>query len=150
MAALPHVRELVPHEPPMLLLDAVRSYDGDTIVCAVTIAADGLFVEQLNGQPGVPALIGLEYMAQCVAAYAGLAARQDGRPPRIGFLIGCRELRLDTEAFAIGDSLEVEARRVWGENDLGSFACAVKRAGEVLVSGTLSVYGGPLPEEGRS
>ena len=79
MAALPHVRELVPHEPPMLLLDAVRSYDGDTIVCAVTIAADGLFVEQLNGQPGVPALIGLEYMAQCVAAYAGLAA---SRPTR--------------------------------------------------------------------
>ena len=66
----------------------------------------------------MPAVIGLEYMAQCVAAYAGLTARQGGRPPRIGFLIGCRELRLDVEAFSVGDRLEVEARRVWGENDL--------------------------------
>ena len=148
-STLPDLRDLVPHEPPMLLLDAVQSYDDESVVCTVTIAPDGLFVEQQNGQPRVPAVIGLEYMAQCVAAYAGLTARQGGRPPRIGFLIGCRELRLDAEAFSVGDTLEVEARRVWGENDLGSFACAVKRAGEVLGFGHPQRLRRPAARGGR-
>jgi predicted hotdog family 3-hydroxylacyl-ACP dehydratase len=148
-AALPDVREVVPHEPPMLLLDRVRSYGNDRISCTVRIGPECLFVEERGAERQVPAVIGLEYMAQCVAAYAGLTARREGQAPRRGFLVGCRELCLEVEAFSVGDTLDVEARRVWGDSDLGSFACAVTRDGRTLVSGTLSVYQGALPEEPR-
>jgi predicted hotdog family 3-hydroxylacyl-ACP dehydratase len=148
-APLPDVRDLVPHQPPMLLLDALRSCAEDSVTCTVTIRPDSMFAEGHDGERRVPAVVGLEYMAQSVAVYAGLTARRAGRPPRIGFLIGCRELRLEVEGFSVGDTLDVEVRRLWGESDLGSFACAVRRAGEILVSGTLSVYQGTLPEESR-
>jgi predicted hotdog family 3-hydroxylacyl-ACP dehydratase len=148
-AAPPDLSELVPHEPPMLLLGALRTYDDESVTCTVRITADAMFVETRGEELCVPAVVGLEYMAQCVAAYAGLKARREGRPPRIGFLIGCRELRLEVEAFSVGDTLDVEARRLWGDTDVGSFACTVKRGEEIVVSGTLSVYQGALPDEDR-
>jgi predicted hotdog family 3-hydroxylacyl-ACP dehydratase len=143
---LPDIRDLIPHEPPMLLLDRIVSYIDDTVTCEVQIKAESAFLEENQGaEKQVPAVLGLEYMAQCVAAYAGITAQRQGRAPRIGFLIGCRELRLATEGFSVGDTLTVEARWVWGENELGSFACQVTRAGQKVVWGTLSVYRGPLP-----
>jgi len=112
----------------------------------VVIRADSPFLEPGDGLPAVPAVVGLEYMAQCVAVFAGLSARAAHREPRIGFLIGCRELHLNTDVFSIGDRLVVEARWVWGESHLGSFACQVTRDGETVVRGTLTVYRGMLPE----
>ena len=49
--------------------------------------------------------------------------------------------------FRVGDRLTVEARRTWGENDIGSFACKVRRGDDVLCEGALTVYQGPLPAE---
>ena len=46
----------------------------------------GLFVE--DGQ--VPAWVGIEYMAQAIAAWAGCRARAAGKPPQLGFLLGSR------------------------------------------------------------
>jgi predicted hotdog family 3-hydroxylacyl-ACP dehydratase len=144
---LPAIATLVPHAPPMLLLDRVHSHADDVTVCVVEIKADSLFTVTRGGRREVPAVVGIEYMAQTIAAYAGLSAAKESRAPRIGFLIGCRELRLEVDAFAAGDVLLVEARRVWGENDLGSFVCKIVREGETLATATLTVYQGPLPED---
>lgn len=147
--ALPSLRELVPHEPPMLLLDNLLAHDANTVVCEVRIQADSPFLEEpaTGGAPQVPAVVGLEYMAQCVAVFAGLSARRANRPPTLGFLVGCRELRLATDGFAVGDRLVVEARWIWGESVLGSFACTVRREAETVAQGTFTVYRGNLPEE---
>jgi predicted hotdog family 3-hydroxylacyl-ACP dehydratase len=145
--AMPTVGELVPHRPPMLLVDRVIAHGDNVIVCEVEVKADSLFTIERDGRREVPAVVGIEYMAQTVATFAGLSARKERRAPRIGFLIGCRELRLDTDAFAADDVLRVEARRLFGENDVGSFACTITRGGRTLVTGTLTVYQGPLPEE---
>jgi predicted hotdog family 3-hydroxylacyl-ACP dehydratase len=142
MTEFPPVAALVPHKPPMLLLDRVVSYSGDLVRCEVQIRPDSPFLTAA----GVPAIVGLEYMAQTVAAFAGLSAHAKGEAPRIGFLLGSRDVRIDADAFAVGDRLTVEARRTFGENDLGSFACEVRRGAEVLLRGNLTVYQGPLPE----
>jgi predicted hotdog family 3-hydroxylacyl-ACP dehydratase len=144
--AMPPVGELVPHRPPMLLIDRVIAHGDNLTVCEVEVKPDSLFTVERDGRREVPAIVGIEYMAQTVATFAGLSARKERRAPRIGFLIGCRELRLDTDAFAPGDVLTVEARRLFGENDLGSFACTISREGRTLVTGTLTVYQGPLPD----
>ena len=146
---LPPVVELVPHRPPMLLIDRVCAHGDDVTVSTVAIRAESPFVAAgPDGRLGVPAVVGIEYMAQTVAAYAGLSARKEKRAPRIGFLLGCRELSLDTDAFAVGEVLTIEVRRVFGENDLGSFSCQVTGAdGRTLASGSLTVYQGPLPED---
>lgn len=147
MTSHPNIRALVPHAPPMLLIDRVHAHSDDVTVCVVEVKADSLFTVTRDGRQEVPAVVGIEYMAQTVAAYAGLSASKEGKPPRIGFLIGCRELKLDIDAFSVGDVLLVEARHVWGQSDLGSFACKILRDGAVLASGTLTVYQGSLPED---
>jgi predicted hotdog family 3-hydroxylacyl-ACP dehydratase len=130
----------------MLLLDQVLSYETDRVTCEVRIGPETPFLE--DGL--VPAVVSIEYMAQTVATYAGLTAREQGKfgdIGKIGFLLGCRELTLATDGFAVGDRLVVEARRTWGDADLGRFACTVARGGQVVAEGVLNVYQGPLPEE---
>ena len=144
MTSYPPIVELVPHRPPMLLLDRVLSYDGERVVCETVLGPDSPFAEQ--GE--VPAVVGIEYMAQTIAAGAGLSARDKGdQAGRMGFLLGCRNLSIAVDSFQVGDRLTIEARRTWGENQIGSFACKVQRGSEVLVEGALTVYQGPLPEE---
>jgi predicted hotdog family 3-hydroxylacyl-ACP dehydratase len=142
MTVFPPLVELVPHKPPMVLLDRVLSYSTDFVACEVEIGPASPFVS--DGR--VPAVVAMEYMAQCVAVFAGLAARENGQPPRIGFLLGSRDLQFAVDEFRTGDRLTVEARRTWGESDLGSFACQVKRDAQVLAHGTLTVFQGVLPE----
>jgi len=150
-ASVPALTDLVPHRPPMLLLDRLIAWDDEKVLCEVRIDRTSPFLERAQGPARegsdelVPAVVGIEYMAQTVAVFAGLRARASGGEPRIGFLIGCRELLLSAEGFRVGDVLVVEARHVWGETEVGSFACKVARHDEVLVSGTLTVYQGPLP-----
>ena len=145
MTALPPIAEVVPHRPPMLLLDRVLSYDGQCVVCEVVVEANSPFIEADEGGGEVPAIVGLEYMAQAAAAGAGLSARAEGGAPRMGFLLGCRNLTLAVDGFRVGDRLTVEARRTFGENELASFACQVRRGDDVLVEGALTVYQGSLP-----
>jgi len=147
VTSYPPIVELVPHRPPMLLLDRVLSYDGQCVTCETVLGPDSPFVED----GGVPGVVGIEYMAQAIAAGAGLSARDKGQDggPRVGFLLGCRNLTIAVDSFQVGDRLVVEARRTWGENNIGSFACKVQRGSEVLVEGALTVYQGPLPEDGK-
>ena len=58
----------------MLLLDRVLSYDGECVICETVLGTDSPFVEQGH----VPAVVGIEYMAQTIAAGAGLSAREKG------------------------------------------------------------------------
>jgi len=127
----------------MLLLDRVLAYDGECVTCETVLRPDSPFADQ--GQ--VPAVVGIEYMAQTIAVGAGLRGREKGGGARTGFLLGCRSLKIAVDSFQVGDRLTIEARRSWGENELGSFTCKVQRGDEVLVEGALTVYQGPLPEE---
>jgi len=143
MTAFPPIAEVIPHRPPMLLLDRIVEFTPEkSVTCEVRIRGDAPFVED----GGVPAVVGIEYMAQSVAAFAGLSARADGKGVRIGLLLGCREMTLAIDAFAVGDTLTVNARRTWGETDLGHFSCNVQRGAETLATAILTVYQGPLPE----
>jgi predicted hotdog family 3-hydroxylacyl-ACP dehydratase len=132
----PSLHELVPHRPPMLLLDEVLAFDGATATCAVTVRADSMFAE--NGR--VPSWVALEYCAQCVAAFAGLRAGKEGGRPRLGLLVAARDLTLETDFFAAGDRLLVDARLVFGELRVGRFECEVRRDGAVVAKASLSVY----------
>src|SRR6185369_5593006 len=89
-APFPPLADLVPHRPPMLLLDRVLAYSNEAVSCEVNIRPDSPFVEGAL----VPAVVALEYMAQAVAAFAGLTARIEKKEFRLGLLLGSRDLRL--------------------------------------------------------
>ena len=133
------VADLLAHRPTMVLLEAVVQHSADRTVCVTTIGDNTIF-RDAGGE--VPAWVGLEYMAQCIAAHAGLRARADGKPPPVGFLIGSRRVAFHVAGFVPGQALIVTANHLWGETGLGSFACSVEDGGTgtLLAEGALNVF----------
>lgn len=135
---LPPITELVPHAGAMCLLDRVLSAEGERLSAEVVVPADGLFSQD----EGVGAWVGIEYMAQAVAAWAGWQARQQGEPPRIGLLLGTRRYRCGVARFAAGQRLQVDIERGYqADNGLGQFDCRIHAGGAELASAQLTVFG---------
>lgn len=138
MSERPAITELVPHAGPMCLLDRVLAAEGERLSAEVVVPAQGLFSQD----GGVGAWVGIEYMAQAVAAWAGWQARQLGLPPRIGLLLGTRRYRCSVARFAAGQCLRVDIERGYqADNGLGQFECRIHADGVELASATLTVFG---------
>lgn len=134
------VDDLVPHRGDMSWLDTVVSADADTVVAEATIRPDSYFVRD----GALPIWGGVEFMAQSVAAWAGHRGRLQGRPARIGFLLGTRRFDVHRQAFRVGERLRIEARcELMGDNGLGMFACRILVDGEVAAEANLSVFEPP-------
>ncbi|WP_308600681.1 hypothetical protein [Massilia sp. Dwa41.01b] len=78
---LPDIKTLVPHSGAMSLLDKLLAADAETLDAQVGIRANSMF----SDGAAVGAWVGVEYMAQAVAAHAGHAAKLRGEPVRVGF-----------------------------------------------------------------
>src|SRR5690606_15375134 len=114
--------ELLPHAGDMILLDAVERFDDDSLHARLTVTPGGLF-NQDDGS--LPAWVGIELMAQCVAAYAGCRARQAGTPVAMGFLLGTRSYQCNVERFPAGAELQLSATRsLEDDTGMGVFECA--------------------------
>jgi predicted hotdog family 3-hydroxylacyl-ACP dehydratase len=120
------VAELVPHSGKMSLLTAILDYGDDWLEAEVEITRDSMFADA----HGVPAWIGVEYLAQTIAAYSGLQERLKGGKPKIGFLLGTRKYLCNAERFAIGQKLRLKVTpEVEGANGLNVFNCDLQGQG---------------------
>lgn len=130
------IDELVPHSGSMSLLDEVVAYGDDWLHASVKITSDSMFLEE----KGVPTLVGIEYLAQTVAAYAGVQERKKGGKPKLGFLLGVRRYSCATDYFPIGDTLILKVQlEMQAENGLSAFQCVLV-SDEVEVSARLNVF----------
>lgn len=129
------IGELLPHEAPMILLDEVIEYSGTSLRARVTITESSMFLDQ----DGVPAYIGLEYMAQACGAHAGLMARDAGAPVRIGFLLGTRRYMVLIPRFRLGDQLTVSVEMTYSDSEMGSFACRIDANDKLAAEAQLNV-----------
>ena len=129
--------DLVPHAGRMRLLDAAIDGDDDSLTACVEIRADSLFFDGV----GVGAWVGIEYMAQAVAAWAGWRARLDGGSPKVGFLLGSRRYSTSRSRFLLGEVLLVQAQRQFqADNGLGHFDCTLAIDGVQVASAALTVF----------
>lgn len=136
---MPDVRELVPHSGQMVLLDRVLSADTDALCAEVRIHTGSM----LAGEGGVGAWVGIEYMAQAIAAHAGWLALQRGDAVKVGFLLGSRKYACSVPLFATGSVLHVHVQRVLqGENGLGAFDCRIDVAdgASAVATATVTVF----------
>ncbi|MGB1016236.1 MAG: hypothetical protein ACPG4T_19020, partial [Nannocystaceae bacterium] len=140
--AYPSVTDLVPHRGKMLVIDAVKSWDGGVLVCEATVAGESIFVDE-SGQ--TPAMLALEQMAQTCAAFMGLRARESNEPVCIGYLLGCRSLELLTDVLTVGDSLSITVEQVGALQTMASFDCRVTRGEQAVATGVLNVMYADTP-----
>lgn len=121
----------------MCLLDRVLVAEDERLSAEVVVPTQGLFCRE----GGVGAWVGIEYMAQAVAAWAGWQARQQGKPPSIGLLLGTRRYRCGLPHFAAGQCLRVDIERGYqADNGLGQFECRISAEGVELASAQLTVF----------
>ena len=138
------IEELVPHRGPMCLLDRVVDAGDEYFVAEVTLRDGGLFDD---GQ-GVGAWVGIEYMAQAIAAWAGLRARARGGLPKIGLLLGTRNYTSAVSRFTSGMCLTVAIRREFlADNGMGQFNCTISNGDQELVKVALNVFEPDDPTE---
>ena len=107
----------------MSLLNNITAYGEAWLEAEVHISEDSMFANE----KGVPAWIGLEYMAQTISAHAGLQERQNNHPPKLGFLVGTRKYLCSAEYFPFGQTLRVMVQReLQADNGLSVFSCSLE------------------------
>jgi predicted hotdog family 3-hydroxylacyl-ACP dehydratase len=135
----------------MLLIDDIVDATADRVVCRTTIHPDCVFAKHGLVHPSAM----IELAAQACAIHAGVTAAPAGAPPRMGLLVGCREVSFAVDSFAVGDQLTIVATRLAAPESLATlttFTATVTRQGVVCVTLQLSVIDAEhasLPAEGE-
>lgn len=133
------VAELLPHDGNMVLLDKVIEFDQDSMVTEVIVRDDGLFNNSVGAVKTVPAWLGIEYMAQTVAALDGMLCKIAGRPINLGFLLGTRRYLCNMGALTVDTVLRVKVKRLIEDQGLAVFDCEITGDG-IQMSAKLNVY----------
>jgi predicted hotdog family 3-hydroxylacyl-ACP dehydratase len=132
--------ELIPHAGDMILIEQILAFDEEQIHTRLTVRPGGLF----NRPDGsLPAWVGIELMAQSVAAFAGCRARKRGEAVELGFLLGSRKFECNVESFPAGTELTIHGlRSLEDDNGMGVFECHITAPG-IQASARLNVYRPP-------
>jgi len=141
----PDLPLLLPQAGRMRVLERVLAHGRRATLCDAVIGPDTPLCEN----DVAPAVLGIELLAQCMAAHGGLSGR-DGPQPRRGFLVGSRRIELRTRGFLPGERLWVRAEHVRGESGMVAFRCALGAAAppashaeaqaRALVAGSLNAF----------
>lgn len=136
---LPPIADLIAHRDSMLLLDCLLAADAETCCAEYTPRPDAWYADAAGN---MPAWIGIELMAQTVAAHVGFSKRANGEPPKQGALLGTRSYKTCCPAFAAGAALHIHARVNYRDvSGLAAFDCRITdAAGTELANATLKVY----------
>lgn len=137
------LEELLPHRAPMLLLDAVETFDPEVKTLTARVVVTPEQAELFGGDAYVPNWVAIEYMAQASAALAGCYDRHvaPDRAARPGLLLGTRKLDLKLKNFVVGGVYHVTAVNAFWDADAAAFACVVRdAAGNEVASATLNAY----------
>lgn len=117
------VETLIPHSGDMVLIDEVLHASDESIQTRITPVPGGMF----NREDGsVPAWVGIEYMAQTIAAFAGVKASKVGQDIRLGFLLGTRHYHSNVTHFPPHVPLTISAEcSIQDSNGLSVFNCSI-------------------------
>jgi predicted hotdog family 3-hydroxylacyl-ACP dehydratase len=128
--------DLVPHRPPVRLIEHLLEVHAAAGRASATVRADSLHV---NADGTLDPTAHLELMGQTFAAAKSWRDRQQGRPPRVGFLAGATGMDcLDTAR--IGDQLTIAIKQT---GTFGAFAMLeghVHRHARRIAGGRLKLW----------
>ncbi|MEC4726862.1 hotdog family protein [Shewanella sp. D64] len=133
------VAEVVPHKDPMILIDELIAYKTDTLITQTNITTLSPYLDdKLNA---VPNYVGIEYMAQSVAALAGVEAKLRGDIIRVGFLLGSRKLKMHIPYYQLGESYQTHVTRLYQEESgLAVFECKVFHHQTLVAEANVNVF----------
>ena len=142
MRTFPPITELIPHRDPMLLLDAVHDFTPTSLRTSYMIRP-----ERWPDPLGMPAYMGIELIAQAIAAHNCLVNREKDRTagPSLGVLLGTRRYVSVASHFGPGERLEIGiTEKMQDESGFGAFDGTILSSdGIQQASATVKVFRPP-------
>jgi len=135
--------DLLPHAGNMILLDELVACDEQSVHARMSVKPCLLSDDEGH----LPAHIGLELMAQSVAAWAGVRAQRAGVPVELGFLIGTRRYQCNVPYFPNGTEVQIHACcSLEDASGLGVFECTLTGS-DIHAEARLNVFRPPQVAE---
>lgn len=133
------VSRYIPHRPPMVLIDAIESFTDDSVTTSTRIGPEAAFFSA--DDVGVPAWVGLEYMAQTAAVWVGLDDERLGRAVEPAFLVSSRQFSAPAPVFPSGETLFTRVQVQLFENEIVAFKGRITNlAGELRAEALFTAY----------
>lgn len=137
----PPIEELLPHRGTMLLLDRVVEFETSGLVAEYAPRSDAWYADATGNLPG---WIGIELMAQCVAAHVSMSKRKAGLTPKMGALLGTRAYQMSpplSGSFSAGQVLRIRVQETFrDESGLAAYDCSITQNGETLARAMLKIF----------
>lgn len=132
---------IMPHKRNMVLISRVIAYDSKvgTLTAEVDINAQSMFFNHKTQQ--VPVWVGIEYMAQSIAALSGIYKKESSKIlSSIGFIIGARNYKCFVNGFKINKTITIKVTQLFLDVELGSFSCEILALDKILATTELNVF----------
>lgn len=140
------IEQVLPHEHPMILLDQLISFAENNASCCCTITEQSLFFDA--SLQGVPSYVGIEYMAQSIAAYANANELSHNRDVEVGFLVSSRKYKCEFPIFEQGMVLTINVEKIYkDESGLSAFDCNIFTNDQQIASARINVYQPENPKQ---
>jgi len=127
MIEITNLEALLPHSPPMIVLDGVEDCDLDagTLTARIKVKKDSIFYSEKIG--GIPSCLALEYMAQAIACFVGYHDLKDNpdKTLGIGFIMGSRKMEVFNSVYKEGELYLVKIKSLFSSDGIASFECLI-------------------------
>lgn len=129
-------QSLLPHRPPMLLVDTLIAFEPGCGSVSASVGQDNLFVDS-RGQLDSVALV--EMIAQSYAAIKGYEDTLNQIPVKQGYLVGSRKVSLLKTVYA-GESLLIEITTSAVLEGFSVIDGVIKRGDETVAEGSVKLW----------
>ncbi|WP_121307328.1 hotdog family protein [Paraburkholderia sp. BL17N1] len=132
------IEAIIPHRGTMLLIDSVDTFSEETLTARATVRADAWYAD---ADGAMPAWIGIELMAQAIAAHVALLAMRVGGRARPGVLLGSRSYKALQPSFEGGAQLSVHVVELLrSEEGHGAYECMIRHGDAVCAEAVIKVF----------
>ncbi len=130
----------LPHEPPMVLIDTVKSVIEEECACASYVKDTGVLAPFLDENGNLETFYTLELFAQTVGVWSGFWAREKNlNIPPMGMILGARDIKCDITTFSKNSELSIEVKKILDDETLALFEGKIIVDNNVLATGRVNV-----------
>jgi predicted hotdog family 3-hydroxylacyl-ACP dehydratase len=134
----PAVDDVLPHRGTMRLVDEIAAFSDQAVTVLAQVDSEAWYAD---ADGAMPAWIGIELMAQAIAAHVGLLAMRSGGRARPGVLLGASRYETQATSFARGTRLRIEAKEVLkSEQGHGAYECTIAAGERCVAQAVVKVF----------
>jgi len=130
---------LIPHRGEMMMLSRVIKYDTKekSIEAEYDITEDCLFFD--SAKNGVPSWTGFELIAQAVSAFIGIRDRENGIPPKEGYILGISDMRMGLPILKNNSIITIKSIELDNVHPVYIFDGVIIQDGQEVLAGKITV-----------